>query len=143
MIKTNKTKQNLISQTKSLFQRKPRKSENFGRIAESKAKQFLINQQLEFITQNYFCRHGEIDLIMKEKNSNQLVFIEVRYRKNHHFGTALETINSYKLNRIKTAINHYIMTNNLGYIPCRIDVIGLQGNLESPLIDWRKNIIID
>jgi len=112
-----------------------------GAIAEHIACQFLTENKLKLIIKNYSCRQGEIDLIMQDQN--ELVFIEVRYRKNQSHGSALESITQYKLRRIKTAINHYIMTNNLGYIPCRIDVVGLNGNLYQPDIDWRKNILID
>lgn len=114
---------------------------SIGAHAEHIASQFLLKNKLQLIEKNYHCRQGEIDLIMQDKH--ELVFVEVRYRKLRKHGNAIETIQHHKLKRIQTAINHYIMTNNLGYIPCRIDVIGLHGNLQQPDINWVKNIIID
>jgi len=112
-----------------------------GAKAEEIASQYLIDNKLKLIQKNYHCRQGEIDLIMQD--DQELVFVEVRYRKHTHHGNALESIHRHKLQRIQTAINHYIMTNNLSYIPCRIDVVGLHGNLQQPDINWIKNIIIE
>lgn len=114
---------------------------SIGAKAEEIASQYLIKNKLRLIEKNYFCRQGEIDLIMQDKD--ELVFVEVRYRKHARHGNAIESIQRHKLQRIQTAIHHYIMTNNLGYIPCRIDVVGLHGNLQRPDINWIKNIIID
>ena len=108
---------------------------------ERSASEYLQIQRLKLVTKNYHCPRGEIDLIMRDQQS--LVFIEVRYRKNINFGTPVESIGPQKLKRIKTAINHYTMTNNLGYLPCRIDVIGLHGNKEHPNIHWIKNVITE
>ncbi len=119
----------------------PESTSSIGATAEKIACQFLVKNKLQLIAKNYHCRQGEIDLIMQDKH--ELVFVEVRYRKHIQHGNAIETIQHHKLKRIQTAINHYIMTNNLGYIPCRIDVIGLHGNLQQPDINWIKNIIID
>lgn len=114
---------------------------SIGQRTETLACNYLLKNKLTLIERNYRCQRGEIDLIMRDHQS--LVFVEVRYRKNIRFGTSLESISPYKLNRLKTAINHYTMTNNLGYIACRIDVIGLHGKLEQPNIQWLKNIITD
>lgn len=112
-----------------------------GATAESIACTFLTKKGLTLVERNYRCPQGEIDLIMQERDIT--VFIEVRYRKHNNYGTPSETVNYNKLKRVNTAINHYTMTNNLGYIPCRIDVIGLHGNLEQPTIKWLKNVIAD
>ena len=114
---------------------------SIGEQTEQLACEYLQKQKLKLVIKNYHCPRGEIDLIMRDQQN--LIFVEVRYRKNINFGTPAESIDSHKLNRIKTAINHYTMTNNLGYLPCRIDVIGLQGNLEQPNIQWIKNVITE
>ena len=61
-----------------------------GQQIEQQVSRYLQKQGLRLIEQNYQCRGGEIDLIMKEKNT--LVFVEVRFRKNARFGSALESI---------------------------------------------------
>ena len=132
---------------KNLFTTKPNqslaksKTRLIGQQTEQFACEYLLKQKLTLLTKNYLCPRGEIDLIMRDQQS--LVFVEVRYRKNINFGTPLESISSQKIKRIKTAIDHFIMTNNLSYLPCRIDVIGLHGNIEKPTIQWIKNVIIE
>ena len=69
-------------------------SNSKGVIAEKKALTYLLEQGLTLVHQNYYCRFGEIDLIMLEQET--LVFIEVRYRKNSDFGGALASINQSK-----------------------------------------------
>jgi len=117
------------------------KSRNIGSIAENIACEYLQKHHLTLVEKNYLCKQGEIDLIMQDQHD--LVFIEVRYRKSLVFGTPIETISKQKIARIRTAIQHYTMKNNLGYIPCRVDMIGLHGKLMQPNIHWIKNIIID
>jgi putative endonuclease len=50
----------------------------------------LIERGLKLVTQNYHCRFGEIDLIMKDGKT--LVFVEVRLRSNNQFGSAASII---------------------------------------------------
>ena len=69
-----------------------------GQQAELLACQYLQQYKLKLITKNYHCRRGEIDLIMQDKKT--LVFIEVRYRKNDRFGSALESVNYKKQAKI-------------------------------------------
>ena len=50
-----------------------------GPATEAAAERWLKQQGLRFITRNYRCRQGEIDLVMED--TSELVFVEVRYRK--------------------------------------------------------------
>ncbi len=50
----------------------------FGAKAEKAAENYLQQQGLRRLAQNYQCRFGEIDLIMQDGDT--LVFIEVRCR---------------------------------------------------------------
>jgi putative endonuclease len=59
---------------------------NAGLEAEKLAVTFLIERGLKLVTQNYHCRFGEIDLIMKDGKT--LVLVEVRLRSKHQFGIA-------------------------------------------------------
>ena len=50
------------------------------------------------IFQNYYTKYGEIDLIFKD--SDTLVFVEVKYRKNSDYGFAEESVTQAKLKKI-------------------------------------------
>ena len=104
-----------------------------GEQAEELAHQFLINQGLKPVCQNFRCKLGEIDLIMEDGNT--LVFVEVRYRKSDKFGSAVESITQRKQSRIIAATNFYLMTNKIDQ-PIRFDVIGISNN--QPL-NWIHN----
>jgi putative endonuclease len=109
--------------------------QKIGQLAEQLACDYLTQKGLCLIAKNYRSYRGEIDLIMKDKNT--LAFIEVRYRKNNLFGGALESINWHKQQRIISAAQQYLMRFRLAdKWPCRFDVVIISGNLKYPDIEW-------
>lgn len=106
-----------------------------GAEAEQLAARFLLGQGLKLLMRNYSCRHGEIDLIMQDKNT--LVFVEVRLRSRAHFGGAAASINTAKQGRLIHTAQHYLAT--LSYTPpCRFDAL-LFDSLENDRPEWIKN----
>lgn len=65
-----------------------------GARYEQAAATFLLERGLQLISQNFSCRAGEIDLIMRDQQTT--VFVEVKYRKNRHFGHAAEAVTPTK-----------------------------------------------
>ena len=108
-----------------------------GPAAEAAARHHLEMQGLIFLEQNYRCKLGEIDLIMQDEQT--LVFIEVRYRKNLHYGSTAESVDPRKQQRIITTANHYLQTRVSDKIPrCRFDVVALWGQKQEN-IEWIKD----
>ena len=105
-----------------------------GKQTEQLACHYLQKNGLQLRESNYRCRRGEIDLIMLD--GNVLVFVEVRYRKSACFGSAAETIDRHKQDRLIQCAQHYLATRNKPNQPCRFDVISLNGPLTSVQIDW-------
>ncbi len=106
-----------------------------GERAEQQACDFLISQGLIVVERNFRCPYGELDLIMKDNKT--LVIVEVRYRKNSKFGSALESVTRSKQNKLIAATEVYLstlQTNEL--IPMRFDVIGISGDND---LQWVKN----
>ena len=108
-------------------------SNSKGVIAEKKALTYLLGQGLILLHQNYYCRFGEVDLIMQEQDT--LIFIEVRYRKNGHFGGALASISQSKQRKIIKTASHYL-TQLTSEPYCRFDAIALDDSDNTPL--WVK-----
>ena len=110
-----------------------------GKRAEELASHYLQKNKLTLISQNYHCRRGEIDLIMQDQQT--LVFVEVRYRKNARFGSALESIDYRKQAKIITTAEHYLLQSKHDYSSYRFDVIAIMPtqNSEQPEITWVKN----
>lgn len=97
----------------------------FGATIEAMVCTFLELNALSCVTKNYHCRLGEIDLIMLEEASNTLVFVEVRFRAETHFGSATETVDWAKQRKLKRAVLHYLQKNANAKQHARIDVIGV------------------
>lgn len=98
-------------------------SRNRGQQAEQIACDYLQQHGLQLITQNYHCRRGEIDLIMRDADT--LVFVEVRARRSDRFGSALESITADKQSRIIATAQQYLQQKRLQQ-NCRFDVIAVR-----------------
>lgn len=114
-------------------------TKNTGDIAESIAKEYLLANGLEIVTQNFHCRFGEIDIIAK--HINDFVFVEVKYRQKQHFGGAISAVSSSKQEKIKKSARIYLQQQQLNEYntACRFDVIALDGELTQPQITWLTN----
>jgi len=118
---------------------KAQTSHSRGKATEEFAKQYLIQQGLVFIDNNVHCRQGEIDLVMQEGQT--FIFVEVKYRKNNHFGGAISAISPSKQKKIKHCVAFFLQKNNLNEYNtlCRFDVIALDGDINQPQVTWLKN----
>jgi putative endonuclease len=105
-----------------------------GRCAEEKALAYLQDKGLKLVERNYSCRLGEIDLIMRD--SEYLVFIEVRSRTNVHYGGGLASITYAKRQKIIKTTAHYLIKNRLhDKFPLRFDVV----SFDVGSISWLKD----
>ncbi|WP_058511736.1 YraN family protein [Legionella steelei] len=107
-----------------------------GRIAEEKALAYLKKQGLKLMTQNYSCRLGEIDLIMRDQE--ELVFIEVRSRVSAQFGGGIASVTYAKKQKIlKTATYYLLKHKKYDQFALRFDVVSIDGT--SATINWIKD----
>lgn len=111
-------------------------SQQYGKLAEDKALEFLQQKNLTLLERNYRTQQGEIDLVMQDQDT--LVFVEVRARSNSDFLAAVETIDTGKRRHIIKASEHYLQAHRINSA-CRLDVITFSGSLEKSKIDWIKN----
>jgi putative endonuclease len=113
-----------------------------GKSAEEFAKAYLQRQGLSLVSQNYRCKYGEIDLIMRDKKTT--VFVEVRYRKSQHFGSGAETVNYHKQRKLLATASHYLQNNpKAAKQPCRFDVLSLTAQPSSDAEDYAVQWIAD
>ncbi|TKB50963.1 YraN family protein [Ferrimonas aestuarii] len=104
-----------------------------GSQAEQQVCQWLERQGLILLHQNFHCRFGELDLVMQQ--DNELVFIEVKYRRSSGFGGASAAVTPAKQKRLRLAASYYLQQQGWSDRPCRCDVVSVQGQT----IDWIKN----
>ncbi|MBS9425908.1 YraN family protein [Photorhabdus caribbeanensis] len=106
-----------------------------GRNYETQAKLFLQKQGLSFIAANVKVRGGEIDLIMKDKQT--WVFIEVRFRKSGQHGDALMTVTHSKCKKLLHAAAIWLLQRGECFetSSCRFDICAITGQQ----FDWLQN----
>lgn len=100
-----------------------------GAWGEAKAAEFLRKKHYTLVAAGYYCKFGEIDLIVKDRKF--LVFVEVKLRKNAKFAQALEYVDRKKQDRLRTTASVYLAENPTRLQP-RFDVIEIyapQGTL--------------
>ncbi len=105
-----------------------------GAQAEKLAAQYLQQNGLALVQQNYRCRYGEIDLIMQDGST--LVFVEVRLRSRGDFGGAAASIDFAKQAKLVRSAQHYLSALRKTP-PCRFDACSCA--TDSAGIEWLKN----
>lgn len=115
-----------------------------GSEAEALALCFLTEQGLQLLCKNFSCKLGEIDIIMRDSNS--LVFVEVRYRKSNRFGTPLESVNVNKQRKLRATAQYFIKGQANHSIAARFDVLGISSEASQTQtiyqgyqLDWCQN----
>lgn len=97
-----------------------------GSDYENLAADFLREKGYRIIARNFRDRTGEIDIIAKD--ADYLVFVEVKYRTDETCGNPLEAVDAKKQRRICRTAFYYCMKYGYGdTVPCRFDVIGIDG----------------
>ncbi|MEY2680070.1 MAG: hypothetical protein RL661_301 [Pseudomonadota bacterium] len=106
-----------------------------GRLAEDHALSHLLNAGLKLVDRNYRSRFGEIDLIMEEVTT--VVFVEVRYRSSDRFGSAQESVNQKKQQRIILTASYFIKDKRIRQ-PTRFDVAAITPGPSGFSMNWIK-----
>ena len=115
----------MLEQWRTKYSKKDTTDSNTtGAEIEKATERWLKKQGLIPLQCNYRCREGEIDLIMQD--SEYIVFIEVRYRKQKKFGDGLESVDWRKQQKLQKAAAHYLLQySQYNNYPCRFDVISV------------------
>ncbi len=93
---------------------------------------------LELVERNFRCRHGEVDLILRDGDTT--VFAEVRYRGNARHGGGTASVGSAKQRKLVHAAQTWLQLHlRFATLPCRFDVIGCAGTLQQPVFEWTRN----
>lgn len=93
-----------------------------GKYGENKACEYLTKKGYKIIDRNFTCKQGEIDIVAISK-LNELVFVEVKTRRNLKYGTPCEAVTYNKIKHIVASSRFYIYLYNFYNLPVRYDVI--------------------
>ena len=94
-----------------------------GERGESLAWNFLRKQGYSILEKNYRTRLGEIDVIASRDGA--IIFLEVKTRRNHHFGLPEEAIDWRKRQKISRVAEAYLQTKGLENREARFDILSV------------------
>ena len=101
-----------------------RSKREIGDKYENLAAAYLDKFGCRVVAKNFRCRRGEIDLIVRENNA--IAFVEVKYRSNENFGSALSMVTPAKQRKLIYAAQIFLQQNSkLSSLDARFDVIGI------------------
>lgn len=98
-------------------------NKELGKWGEKKAVNYLGKKQYKIKEINYRSPLGEIDIIAKD--SQYLVFIEVKTRRSNNFGPPEAAVDFSKQQRIRKIALLYLKKNNFSEKKVRFDVISI------------------
>jgi len=109
-----------------------------GADFEQRASVELERAGLKVLARNYTTRHGELDLVMLDRDT--VVFIEVRYRVRAGHGDALASITHSKRDKlIRTAQLWLADHPQHAQRPCRFDVVSYDGPAAQARMQWVRS----
>ncbi|ADX67607.1 MULTISPECIES: YraN family protein [Weeksella] len=95
---------------------------DFGREAEVKACQFLIEKNYKILDRNFYYQKAEIDIIAQHEQ--EIVICEVKARSNTFFTEPELAVTKAKQKRLILAADAYIQKNNY-HLSVRFDILAL------------------
>jgi len=108
-----------------------------GQQGEDLVSEYLQNIGYRILYRNYRCRHGEIDIIAEE--GGDLVFVEVRARRSANFGTAAESVNFRKQQKLHQLALFYISIEGQPKDNYRFDVAAVTFDGTDGKVELIKN----
>jgi putative endonuclease len=109
-----------------------------GAEFELAAEHYLGTQGLQLLQRNFSSRFGEIDLVMLD--GADIVFVEVRYRRNAKHGSGAASVTRRKQHRLSMAAAWYLAKfPRLAMRKCRFDVVSNAPGPSGQGVNWIKN----
>lgn len=94
-----------------------------GAWGEEQAVDYLRRQGMKIVECNFRTPVGEIDIIARDRKN--LVFIEVKTRRSHAFGTPQEAVGQRKQRQIIRTAQWYLQNNKNEKLQPRFDVVAI------------------
>ena len=109
----------------------------FGKQGEQLAEQFLKKKGYKIVERNYRCANGEVDLIALDRRV--IVFVEVKTRADHGFGSPLEAVEFYKQQKMIKAAQFFLHEKRLHQRDARFDVVGISWPGQEAVVEHIQN----
>jgi putative endonuclease len=108
-----------------------------GKEGERLAEQYLKKKGYKIVERNYRCRGAELDLIVLDRRV--IVFVEVKTRTGHGFGSPLEAVEFRKQQKMIQAAQYFLNEKKLHQRDARFDVVGISWPGGEPLVEHIEN----
>ena len=108
-----------------------------GKEGERVAELYLKNKGYRLIERNYRCALGELDLIVLDRRV--VVFVEVKTRSGHGFGSPLEAVEFRKQRKMIQAAQYFLSEKKLHQRDARFDVVGISWPGREPVVEHIEN----
>jgi len=112
-----------------------------GKFGQQLAGQFLVKRSYEILSENYYTRVGEIDIIAQK--NEQIIFVEVKTRTSENYGTPEEAVNDRKKEKMYDTALKYLSEKEVDHDNFRLDIIAIvieKENMKAK-IRHHKNIL--
>lgn len=103
---------------------------DFGKIAEDLAVDFLVRNQYKILARNFRYLKSEVDIIAEF--DNQIIIVEVKARNTDAFLEPQEAVNKKKIRLLISAASYYLEENNIDK-EVRFDIISVLPNKQKTL----------
>lgn len=112
---------------------------DLGLVGESLARDFLRNQGLHIIDTNWrHGRHGEIDIVAADPETQCYVLVEVRTRMGSQWGTPLSSVDYKKYSQLRSLAYAWLASQRLRR-HMRIDVIAITVDPQVRVMDAQES----
>ena len=109
-----------------------------GKWGEDIASEYLIHNGYQIVERDWKSGRRDIDIIATD--GNEVIFVEVKTRRNCLYGAPEEAVDYRKLQSLRLAINHYIKSHRINS-EVRFDIISVVGTIgHEPKIDHIKGV---
>ncbi|MBT1163542.1 YraN family protein [Bifidobacterium felsineum] len=110
-------------------------AKRFGSLGEDYATAWLEQQGWQTLSRNWHTRYGELDIVMMAP-SRTIVFVEVKSRRNMHFGVPQEAVTHAKQMNLRRAACDWLIDrrNRMPHVSIRFDVITIVMDMGQPVV---------
>jgi putative endonuclease len=108
-----------------------------GKEGERIAERYLLKMGYKLVERNYRCPSGELDLIVLDRRV--VVFVEVKTRTGHAFGTPFEAVEFRKQQKMTQAAQYFLAQKGLQQRDARFDVVGISWPGRQPVVEHIEN----
>ena len=109
-----------------------------GGRGEDRALSYLESRGLKLVARNVTLRVGEIDLVMRDRET--LVFVEVRLRRSGGPVSPVESVSATKRRRLARAAGAFLARHEgLAENPSRFDIVAIQAHGNNNELTWIRD----